>query len=168
MRANEFLLKTDEWNFILELNGKIPMDAWCSLVEAHYVVGSKFLKESTDQTLLQHITGIEQSFSNPLNVGGSYIPVPFFLIHDHIMIYDVDGGSPARAPASFWTLSKINDDKTLTFTNPTTQKSIVWPFARVSAVSYMTVISINSVEDYKKLQGWAALTLGVSLPDYKE
>ena len=168
MRESEFIgdfsTKQHEINYINELNGTISCETWCQLVEEHFTQ-SLYITETLDQDLVSQIQVCEDSFSSKPVVGNHYIPVPMFVIGNRLQIYDTEGSFPAKSPAQFNTLVKIND-KSLEFTTPR-GKELTWPHTRLSKLGYMTVILVNTVQTYDKLKTWVALKFDQLLPVYE-
>ena len=157
---NTFISKRQEINYIYGLNGSIPSETWCQLVEQHFHQ-TTYLSESLDRELVSQIQSCEKAFSIEPVLGKKYIPVPIFLLSGNLQILDTNGSFPALT-SEFNTLTKINADS-LEFISPHSKASI-WPYNRLSKLGYMTVILADSEQTYNKLRTWIELKFDRSLP----
>ena len=71
------------------------------------------LRESTHKELYRQLLLLEKSFNQPMKIGNAYIPVPVYVIQDHVDTFNKSYETPN---GEFCTLLKINAD-TLEFKN---------------------------------------------------
>jgi GNAT superfamily N-acetyltransferase len=160
MRALEFTDKAAELRSIMELNQDrvVPLEVWCSIMEQHCLAGSMLLNEATNQANVTAVQSMEKAFGSTIVIGNKYIPVAMFSHGDAMMVFDVNGNSPAKDAARFITAEEADESGFVRFGKNQ------WPNKRISAYGYSTVIAVRDSATYRKLQTWLSLHFDISLP----
>lgn len=116
------------------------------------------LRESTHKELYRQLLLLEKSFNQPMKIGNAYIPVPVYVIQDHVDTFNKSYETPN---GEFCTLLKINAD-TLEFKNKA-GKVVEWPKQKRVGVSYMTTLIATDVTDYNKIRTMMSLIFNLTL-----
>jgi len=121
------------------------------------------LRESAHKELCYQITLLEKSFNQDIEPGKEYIPVPIYIVHDHM---DMFTRNKTAQQGEFCKLIKINDD---TFEFKDKAGAVVeWPNQKKIGISYMTTLIAHDVAMYNKIRTMLALIFNLSIPPSSE
>lgn len=147
---------------ILELNSRIPLDAWCELAFEHASTDS-FITESIDQGVIDEVNEIlAMSDENP-SAGNEYIPVFIVVLGNELRIHDISGHCPPSANPKFLELVhrdnvelsfKREDGKTITFPYERAKKDTNGGLLSLMVTAcFATADSYNQVAIIRTLKG---------------
>jgi len=126
-------------------------------------IKNKKLRESAHKDLRDRIMQLEKSFNKEIIPGNEYIPVPVFVIGDHI---DTFNKSNRKHAGEFCQLLKINTD-TYEFKNKSNEV-VEWPNSKKIGVSYMTTFFATDIADYNKIRTMLSLIFNLNIPPATE
>jgi hypothetical protein len=153
-----FKSKDDELDYILNSLGHVPILVYFEMADEWVRSNGKFLKESINKEILEQVESLNEfSASNP-TVGEKYIPVLIQLFGDRLVIMDVDGKFPPTQPARFIELEKI-DENYVQFKGKSE-----WPLDRLTPLSIMKCIIVDSVSSYDELRFAIEISFGIDMP----
>ena len=151
-----------------ELTHVLNLDIhWNKKIELLEALGKQsIISEVLDDNTVRRVKGLVDSFTaKRLRVGKRYIPVPVTILHNEVMFHDIDKNFPPRVPAKFGTLVDISgDDMKLKFDHD----EVIYPISEYRTVAAMTVIFVDTIEQYEKLRTYVSLTFDISLPNLKQ
>ena len=124
---------------------------------------AKRLRETTHRELRRQITLLEKSFNQQIEPGNDYIPVPIYIMHDHMDTFKRNKLAPK---GEFCRLIKINPD-TFEFKDKAGEL-IEWPNQKHAGLSYMTTLIAHDVTSYNKIRTMLALIFNLNLPPSSE
>jgi len=126
-------------------------------------IGNKKLRESIHKDLCHQISLLEKSFNREIEPGKDYIPVPIFIVSDHM---DTFNKNYSKHCGEFCTLLKI---KVNAFEFKTKSGEMVeWPNQQQIGISYMTTLIARDVNEYDKIRTMLALIFNFNLPPSSE
>jgi hypothetical protein len=144
---------------IRELNGKIPMESWISLLEAYH---ADHLTESVSESTVNKINEIVDNFSikNP-KIGKQYIPNMFIGVNNEIYVYDSLGNYPAEINQRM-TLVNINGPYFTFVNNDGIEKT--YPEKEVTEKLYVRTVLIQDQQTFDKYRMWMQVKNKQSIP----
>jgi hypothetical protein len=126
-------------------------------------IKNKKLRESTYKDLYHRMTLLEKSFNKDVTIGNDYIPVPIFIIGDHL---DTFNKNNRKNTGEFCKLINITKD---TFEFLTKSDEVIeWPNSKQIGVSYMTTLMARDINDYNKIRTMLSLIFNLTIPLPKE
>ncbi len=126
-------------------------------------IKQKKLQESVHRDLRERVIQLEKSFNKDIVLGNDYIPVPIFVIGDHI---DTFNKSDRKHTGEFCQLLKINQE-TFEFKN-NSDEIVEWPNSKKIGISYMTTFLTKDETDYNKIRTMLSLIFNLTIPPSAE
>jgi len=126
-------------------------------------IKNKKLRESAHRDLRERIHLLEKSFNKEIEPGHEYIPVPVFIMGDHL---DTFNKNYRKHTGEFCKLVKVKAG-TFEFITKSGEK-IEWPNGKTVGVSYMTTFIARDVADYNKIRTMLALIFNLNIPPSSE
>lgn len=160
----KFESREQQREFIMFVNGKIPMASWIDLLYEHET-SNRLLTESVSPEVEAAIEDLEGFGTTRLKVGQSYIPVPLMAIGDRIQLWDIEGNYPPKTKAEWCELLATNSNE-MKF--DVKGRPVTYPYSFVSDRMTVSVIVCASVDEYEQLRTVAVLRGLDRLPDISD
>jgi len=123
----------------------------------------KKLRESVHKELRHQITLLERSFNQNIEPGRQYIPVPVYIVQDHM---DTFKRNPNALKGEFCELIAVTAEA-FEFKDKA-GNMVEWPNQKHIGISYMTTILAQDVETYNKIRTMFSLIFNLAIPPSTE
>ena len=160
----KFKSKQAERNFIAEMNGVVSLDTWCQLMFTHHS-SNRMLSETINETTINDINLLRSFSVDNVEVGQSYIPIPFMVIGSEIQLMDIAGNYPAKVPASMCELVSVNENE---YKFRVGDRVISYPDEKINGKLLMSIVICGSEEVYDQLRMTGILKDWDHLPKFND